>query len=142
MPTKRLQFTLSGNASPRAYHAEFPTFSQQELAAWFEAQSGKPVRQGTISEILSSRYSHLDEDLSNPKQPRRVEQKQQAHSVLERILADWIYHQQDSLTINTDVVEEKTRQFLHRLPQHEGVVEPAFSAGWLANSKARFSIKS
>jgi hypothetical protein len=140
MPPKRVQFTLSEKASLRAHHAEFPALSQQELAQWFEARSGKHIHQGTVSEILSSRYSHLDSDLT--KQPRRVKQKHQAYPELERLLADWIYHQQDSLTINADVVKEKARQFWHKLPQYEGITQPAFSEGWLTNFKARFAIRS
>jgi hypothetical protein len=39
-------------------------------------------------------------------------------------------------------VKEKARQFWHKLPQYEGIAQPAFSEGWLTNFKARFAIRS
>jgi uncharacterized protein YegP (UPF0339 family) len=39
-------------------------------------------------------------------------------------------------------VKEKAHWFWSRLPQYNGIPEPAFSEGWLDNFKARHGIKS
>lgn len=64
MPPKRVQYTLKEKAAIRAYYAQDPSISQRALYRWFKAQSGKPVRQATVSKILSLRYSSLNSDLT------------------------------------------------------------------------------
>jgi hypothetical protein len=90
--SKRVQYTLTEKAAIRAHYEADPQLSQRALAQWLEAQSGKPVRQATVSEILSTRYCDLDLNLT--KQPKRVKLKSQAHPELERILAEWVFHRQ------------------------------------------------
>ena len=35
---------------------------QQQIAEWFEQETGRHLAQGKISEILGSKYEHLDAD--------------------------------------------------------------------------------
>ena len=64
MPPKRTTFTADEKRALRAHHIKEPKLSQHALATWFEAKFSKHIRQATVSEVLSSRYSHLDEDLA------------------------------------------------------------------------------
>jgi hypothetical protein len=60
-PAKRTAFTIVEKAALLKQHAASPRSSQQALCEWFERSFDKSVRQATVSEILSDRYSHLDE---------------------------------------------------------------------------------
>jgi hypothetical protein len=142
MPPKRTQFSLAEKAALRAHHAKHPALSQQQLREWFEVTTGKPITQGTVSQLLSSRYSSLDVDLKELKQPKRLKQRDQAYPVLESILADWVFHQQHKLIITGDLLKEKALWFWHRLPEYNGIAEPILSNGWIQRFNSRFSISS
>jgi hypothetical protein len=64
MPSKRTAYTHQEKIAIREHHAQQPLPSQRHLWTWFEESLGKPIRQNRISEILSSRYSHLDKVLT------------------------------------------------------------------------------
>lgn len=116
MPPKRIQYTLAEKAAIRAHYAQDPSLSQRALCQWFKAQSGKPIRQATISEILSDRFRSLDTDLT--KQPKRVKVRDQAYPVLERILSAWFYRSERDLIISGEIVKEKARWFFKRIPEY------------------------
>ena len=109
MPPKRTQFSLSEKASLRAHHEQYPHLTQPALAEWFEAHTGKPIRPNSVSEILSSRYTSLDSDQT--KRPKLLKQRRAAYPVLERILSDWVYRQEQHLVISSDLIKEKARSF-------------------------------
>jgi hypothetical protein len=143
MPPKRTQFTLAEKHALRAHHAANPSLSQQQLRAWFEATTGKPITQGTVSQLLSSKYTFLDgTDLKDLRQPKRLKYRPVAYPTLEKILADWVFHQQRALIISGELLKEKARWFWHRLPEYKDTEEPPFSDGWIARFKARFGISS
>ena len=62
--TKRAAFTANEKVALRRQHAEQPSLSQKGLCEWFEESFGKPIRQATVSEVLSERYRHLDEHIT------------------------------------------------------------------------------
>lgn len=138
MPVKRTAYTADEKRALRAHHAANKKLSQSGLCAWFAAKFGKPIRQPTVSEVLSSQYSYLDEELS---QPARKRFKQPAHPDLERMLADWHFRAQKDVTITGDVLREKAHQFWTRLPQYRNLKQPSWSDGWLDNFKKRHQIK-
>ena len=83
MANKRAAFTESEKAALRQQHQQHRLSTQKELSAWFESQFGKPIRQVSVSEILSSRYSHLDQAI----EPARKKQRKPQYQELEDALA-------------------------------------------------------
>jgi hypothetical protein len=139
---KRVAFTVDEKVALRKQHAELPSLSQRELCTWFEESFGKPIRQATVSEVLSERYQHLDEQIT-PSQAASKKQRLQAYPALEHALSQWLfaYEATPTLAITGDILKSKARQFWHRLPQYQGQQEPSFSDGWLGNFKRRHGIK-
>jgi hypothetical protein len=139
MPPKRTQFSLSEKASLRAYHEQHPHLTQPALAEWFEAHTGKPIRPNSVSEILSSRYTSLDSDQT--KRPKLLKQRRAAYPVLERILSDWVYRQEQHLVISSDLIKGKARSFWPRIPEYNEIPIPDFSDGWVGKFKARHGLR-
>jgi hypothetical protein len=140
MPAKRAAFSIDEKVALRKHSQQDRSLSQKDLAIWFEESFGKPIRQPTVSEILSSKYSHLDNDLA-PAQLALKKQRLQDYPDLERALHQWIVCHQGKLTINADVVRAKAHFFWHRLPQYHGINEPPWSNGWLQGFKQRYRVK-
>jgi hypothetical protein len=115
MPAKRAAFSIDEKVALRKHSQQDRSLSQKDLAIWFEESFGKPIRQPTVSEILSSKYSHLDNDLA-PAQLALKKQRLQDYPDLERALHQWVVCHQGKLTINADVVRAKAHFFWHRLP--------------------------
>lgn len=137
--SKRTAFTEGEKAAIRRYHRQNPLLTQKELCTWFEGQFSKPVRQCTVSEFLSKRYSHLDSEL---QQPERKKHRKIAYADLEKALAQWVaIEERKKTTINGDILRIKARYYWHRLPQYSGLEEPSFSEGWLSGFKKRHGIK-
>lgn len=63
-PIKRIAFTVDEKVALRKQHAQNPELSQKALCKWFEESFGKPIRQGTVGEVLSTRYSHFDKQIT------------------------------------------------------------------------------
>jgi hypothetical protein len=139
---KRTAFTVDEKVALRRQHAANPALSQQRLCEWFEESFGKPIRQATLSEILSSLYSHLDEQVT-PSQAASKKQRLQAYPDLEHALSQWFFARESStsLVITSEVVRSKARFFWQQLPQYQGQQAPSFSEGWLARFKHRYGIK-
>jgi hypothetical protein len=140
MPPKRTAFTVDEKIALRAHHAQYPSLSQKALCQWFEESFGKPIRQNTVSEVLSQRYSHINSDLE-PVQRASKKQRLQAYPDLERALHHFFIQAQDKIIINDAVVRAKAQSLWHRLPQYHGLEEPLWSNGWLFNFKQRHKIK-
>jgi hypothetical protein len=80
---KRVSFSVDEKIALRKQHALNPQLSQQGFCKWFEESFGKPIRQATVSEVLSSRYSHLDLLQITPAQASVKKQRPQAYPDLE-----------------------------------------------------------
>jgi hypothetical protein len=143
---KRISFSVDEKIALRKQHALNPHLSQQGLCKWFEDSFGKPIRQATVSEVLSSRYSHLDLLQITPAQASVKKQRPQAYPDLERALSQWLFAYRNTCSpsdvVSAEVVKAEARFFWRQLPQCQGRQEPSFSDGWLANSKRRYGIKS
>lgn len=137
MPT-RTAFTEAEKLALRQQHAQQPLLTQKELCTWFMSQYNKPIRQATVSEILSKRYSHFD---TNTVRPARKKQRGIHYTDLEAALAQWVVQNQQRVTINGDILRTRARWYWQRLPQYQGLPEPPFSNGWLAGFKERYNIK-
>jgi hypothetical protein len=75
--TKRVSFSVDEKIALRKQHALNPQLSQQGRCKWFEESFGKPIRQAAVSEVLSSRYSHLD--LSLPMNRSQIVRKSRSY---------------------------------------------------------------
>jgi hypothetical protein len=143
---KRVSFSVDEKTALRKQHALNPQLSQQSLCKWFAASFGKPIRQATVSEVLSSRYSHLGLLQVTPAQASVKKQRPQAYPGLERALSQWLFAYRNTCgpsdVVSAEVVKAKARFFWRQLPQYQGRQEPSFSDGWLANFKRRYGIKS
>ena len=108
--TKRVAFTADEKVALRKQHAELPSLSQRELCEWFEESFGKPIRQATVSEVLSERYKHLDQQIT-PLQAARKKQRLQAYPTLEHALSQWFfaYEATPNLAITGEILKAKAR---------------------------------
>lgn len=140
MPPKRAAFTADERRALRAHKAEHSKLTQKDLSQWFADKFGKPIQQSTVSEILSTRWSHLDED-EQPVQGSAKRFKPLAYPDLDRALAEWVLRAQKDVTITGDVVRVKAHQLWQRLPQYRDLEEPQWSTGWLDKFKKRHGIK-
>lgn len=80
-PIKRIAFPVDEKVALRKQHAQNPELSQKALCKWFEESFGKPIRQGTVSEVLSTRYSHLDKQIT-PSQAASKKRRLQPYPAL------------------------------------------------------------
>ena len=138
-PIKRIAFTVDEKVALRKQHAQNPELSQKALCKWFEESFSKPIRQGTVSEVLSTRYSHLDKQIT-PSQAASKKQRLQAYPALETALSQWLLAQGPTPVISGEALKTKARFFWHQIPQYQGQQEPSFSDGWLARFKHRHGI--
>jgi hypothetical protein len=143
---KRISFSVDEKVALRKQHALDPQLSQQGLCKWFEDSFGKPIRQATVSEVLSTRYSHLDLLQVTPAQASVKKQRPQAYPDLERALSQWLFLYRNTCSpsdlISAEVVKAKALFFWQHLPRYQGQREPSFSDGWLSNFKRRYGMKS
>ena len=89
--------------------------------------------------MLSSRYSHLDEDIA-PTQLASKKQRLQAYPELEEALSQWVYQNQAHVTITADILRTKARELWYGLPQYQNLAEPVWSNGWLHAFKQRHDL--
>ena len=115
---------------------------QQELAEWFEQETGRRLAQGKISEILSSKYQHLDNDKRKDGALDSQRQSVADHPDLEGALFEWQQKIQKKKGIVTGhVLKAKAHDIWVALPQKKDLEEPKWSTGWLDRFKKRHNIK-
>jgi hypothetical protein len=133
---------LSQKITLRTQRRHHPLHSYKQLANWFYEAYDHRLSQSTISEILSSRYLHLDTatDLSDHQcNAKRIRIARWPD--LEKALLNWIKLAENHIPITQEVIREKARFFWSQIPLYEGVEMPAFSNGWLAGFQHRESIR-
>ena len=114
---------------------------QADCSLWFERQYKHRLSQSTVSEILSAKYKHLenDENLSSTSLFRR---RSANWPILESILSDWERSiSQQGGSLNRQILVEKARQIWPQIPQYWHLPTPEISVGWLANFKKRHHIQ-
>jgi hypothetical protein len=87
----------------------------------------------SVSEILSSKYLHLDE-LSSRRTPKHTRIRKQRWPELESALFEWIQRAEAVISISGDL--------WNGLPQYPTDEMPTFSNGWLSGFQARYQVKS
>ena len=106
-----------------------------DVSTWWNSQYGYSISVSTVSEILSSKYSYLDTDVSND----RVKKKRLAKwQVSEDVLSEWAF--QFNIvhgTISGDLLRLKATELWGRLSEYQGQPCPGQSEGWLGGFKSR-----
>jgi hypothetical protein len=122
------------------FFSQSPRPSQKAASSWFNEQFGHRLRQSTISESLSERFSYLDVVRDNSSAAYRSRTAQ--WPLLESILFDWhrLIERQGGL-LTGDLISEKARQIWQQIPQYRREEVPSFSSGWLEKFKRRHNIK-
>ena len=139
MPQKRLPITAEQKAALRAHHrSTHPPLEYRELRAWFEQRYGRSVAASSVSEILSSRYDHLDQsNFQRSAKRQRVEKWPE----LELALIQWVRRVEDKVILTGDILKQKAEFFFSSIPKYDGAEMPRFSNGWLLGFKTRHSVK-
>lgn len=127
----------------RWYQQQGPSTKQSDAINWFERQYGRRIRQSTVSESLSKRYTFLDAPSTAAINTDLLRRQRQAQwPILENILSAW---QQSIETAGGDVpgdlIIAKAKEFWPQIPDYSQSPVPEFSSGWLTNFKRRHNIK-
>ncbi|KAI1005173.1 hypothetical protein K3495_g3053 [Podosphaera aphanis] len=127
----------------RVYAAQHPWLTQHQLKAWFEEEFPRTITQASISESLSSKYNHLDNDtmVAFSSQQREHPPK---WPELDEALALWQKEKEKekSIPITGHLIRQQAVRFWNRLPCYQGMEVLTFSNGWLGSFKKRQGIKS
>lgn len=129
MPPKRSPITVEQKAALRAHHQSTqPPLEYRELRTWFEQHYGRTIAASSVSEILSSRYDHLDQSNFQPSTKRRRVEK---WPELELALIQWVRRVEDKVILTGDILKQKAEFFFSSIPKYDGAEMPRFSNGWL-----------
>ena len=105
----RQAFTTSEKLALRYYRRDHLQATQKELCAWFESTFKKAIRQVTVSEILSARYSHLETEVV--VKPAQKKQRKEQWKDLKSALAEWFVREQYRRVINSDLLRVQAGVF-------------------------------
>lgn len=144
-PSKRRRLAISDSQrrALRQYHQEHQELKHSELAKWFEEQWNRPIGQASISTILSSKYSYVD----NLKL-RRSEQGTKRHTPAEHpVLEEALFQvqqqwQRSNTSIHGWMLKEAAHHLWLQIPQLACQQEPAWSNGWLEGFQRRHQLRS
>ena len=138
MPPRK-SIPASQKASLRARKRLYPNSSQNDLREWFKAEYDHSLSSGLISDILSSKYSHLDDDADAPPPRDLKRQRRENWPELENVLYDWITRVEGQIYISAEIIRHKAEHFWAIM--YPGMERPTFSNGWLHRFQARKSIR-
>lgn len=136
---KHVAISASQRQSLRQHAQNHHHLTQKQLQEWFLNQFQRVITQPSISESLSSKYSHLDsEELLNSSSKRR---KLVQWPELEVALFQWIQRIERDIPISGDLIKTQAAVFWKRLPMYSRKDLPIFSNGWLQGFKKRHNLK-
>jgi len=122
------------------YRSQTPRPRQRDCINWWREQFGGVIRQSSISEILSDRYSFLDEQIIPTDNSFR--QRISEWPLLEEILSSWQARIEARGGVTSgDILTAKAREIWPQIPQYHHLPTPQFSAGWLQKFKRRYHIQ-
>ena len=136
MPPQK-SIPASQKASLQAWKHLYPNASQQSLCEWFGAEYNYILSSGLISDILSSKYSHLDDDAPPPQDLKH--QHCENWPELENVLYDWITCVEGQIYISAEIIWHKAEHFW--VIMYPGMEKPTFSNGWLHWFQSQRSIR-
>lgn len=132
---RRLAITIEQKQALRAHRRAFPTSSNLEVKRWFEVKYQQIISPSSVSEILSTKYIHLDNQINRPQSQKRLRQPQWPE--LEDALLQWIQHAETSIPISSTMIRQKAEFFWMNMPQYQGLPMPSLSNGWLHRFQSR-----
>ena len=125
----------------QALMVENGKYTTKQMVEYFNNKYARILSQPTVSEILSDRFKHLDEedDLSHPESQKN----RTGHwPDLDAALFAW---QQQMLkqksAITSEELKDVAKRLFYQLPQYQHEEPPRFSYAWLEGYKARYNIK-
>ncbi|KAI0999140.1 hypothetical protein K3495_g9054 [Podosphaera aphanis] len=131
----------SQKRSLRVNAAQHSRLTQHQLKAWFEEEFRRTITQTSISESLSSKYNHLDNDtmvaFSSQQRERPLKWPE-----FDEALVLWQNEKEKSILITGHLIRQQAVRFWNRYPCYQGIEVPAFSNGWLGSFNKRHGIKS
>ena len=120
------------------FHTKKKACSQKAIKNWFWETHYHHITQSQVSDILSDKYSRLDDVKKGGLQNRF---KEGQWPDLEEALFEWQSRvNRKGGTVTGDLLREKAEQLYTKLPQYHGQEAPKFSEGWLGGFKKRFKI--
>ena len=129
------------------YRSQYPRPLQKKCVEWFHQKFKHRISQSTVSEILSKKYSYLDQDSSTAQGSRSSKKDRRRNRkgnwpILEAILFDWQQSiQSEDGTVTGDMIIEKAHEVWDTIPQYAHLEKPDFSRGWLDGFKKRHNLK-
>lgn len=135
---RRVAISIEQKQALRAHRRAFPTFPNIELKRWFEAKYQQVISTSSVSEILSAKYTHLDNPINRTQSQKRF--RQEFWPELEDALFQWIQRAEATITISSYTIREKAEFFWMNIPQYQGLPMPSFSNGWLQGFQSRRGI--
>ena len=124
-----------------SHHAILGKSKLEACSHWWNQQYGYTISNSTISEIISSKYAHLNEDESlhrrDAKRDRSAKWK-----ALEEALFEWEQRYEGADHVVTgEVLRVKATEFWSKLPCYQDQPVPKWTDGWLTGFKSRYGIK-
>lgn len=135
---KRYAISTAQKLAIRNKKHQNPTWTQAQLAAWFEEEFGQPIRQSSVSDALSNRYVHLHEStVSDRKKFRNARFPE-----LEAALYEWYTSDETEKPVGGEALMAKAQEIWASLASFSASAEgPKFSNGWLTGFKKRYGIQ-
>lgn len=137
---KQRGISVAQRLAIRQHARNHPHLTQLQLRGWFKSQFHRLITQPTISESLSAKFAHLDNNQSiiHSEQQRLRPAK---YPQLEAALFEWHQRYEVEIPLSSEAIKEQARKFWRRLPQYQEMELPQFSNGWLEGFKKRHGIK-
>jgi hypothetical protein len=136
---RRETISIEQKKALRAFKASNQHLSNLALKDWFEATYQQVIARSSVSEILSARYQHLDQDVRRPPTQKRYRQEHWPH--LESALYEWVQRAEGKIPISGEIIQKKAAFFWQNMGIYKDQAMPSFSNGWLQKFQARRSIK-
>src|SRR5215469_621506 len=136
---RRTPISIAQKKALRAHKALNPDLGNLQIKDWFEAQFQQVISTSSVSEILSSRYNHLDQQST-----LRVNQKRyrpESWPTLESALFEWMQRSEADIYISGEILRKKAQFFWKNLHEYKDKNMPSFSNGWLQKFQHRQGIK-
>lgn len=109
----------------------------KELREWFQEAYNHTLSSGSILDILSPKYNHLDTGSLPHRDTKR--QRRENWPKLENALFEWILRVEGQIPISAEIIRQKAQFFWANI--YPGQEMPTFSNGWLHNFQTRRSVK-
>jgi hypothetical protein len=133
---QRTSFTDIERQGLRAHCQKYPATSRPALALWFELQFGRKIGVSSVHDILSDKYTYLDnEEATAAMRKQRGPQWRD----LEDALFKWWQEQQPCRPTGKEL-KGKANELWQLIPTCQRQKVPSFSDGWLTNWRNRHGL--